>query len=61
MKKPRIILADDHTLFAEGLKRLLEPDYEIVAVVEDGEELVATAAQLPADLILADISMHGLN
>ncbi len=61
MKRPRIILADDHKIFAEGLKRLLEPDYEIVAIVEDGEELVATAAQLPADLILADISMPGLN
>ena len=48
-------------MFAEGLKRLLEPDYEIVAIVADGEKLVATAAQLPADLILADISMPGLN
>ncbi len=48
-------------MFAEGLKRLLEPDYEIVAMVEDGKDLVATVAETPADLILVDISMPGLN
>ena len=61
MKRPRIILADDHRMFAEGLKRLLEPDYEIVAMIEDGKELVATVTEIPTDLILVDISMPGLN
>ncbi len=61
MRKPRIILADDHRIFAEGLKRLLEPDYEIVAMLEDGKELVATAKEIPVDLIIIDISMPGLN
>jgi len=61
VRKPRIILADDHRIFAEGLKRLLEPDYEIVAMLEDGKELVATAKEIPVDLIIIDISMPGLN
>ena len=61
MNKPRIILADDHRIFAEGLKRLLEQNYEIVAMVEDGKELVLTAKEIPADVILVDISMPGLN
>ena len=61
MKRPRIILADDHRIFAEGLKRLIEQDYEVVAMVGDGKELLATVAEIPADLILMDISMPGLN
>ena len=61
MKKPRIILVDDHRMFAEGLKRLLEPDYEIVAIIEDGKELVATVEDLHVDLMIIDISMPGLN
>ena len=48
-------------MFAEGLKRLLEQDYEFVAMVEDGNELVLTAKEIPADVILVDISMPGLN
>ena len=48
-------------MFAEGLKRLLEPDYEIVAMIEDGKELVATVEDLHVDLMIIDISMPGLN
>ena len=61
MKQPRIIVADDHAIFAEGLKRLLETEYEIVAVVHNGDDLVDTACELKPDVILADISMPGLN
>ena len=45
----------------ERCERLLEPDYDIVAMVSNGKELVATAAEIPADLIIVDISMPGLN
>ena len=61
MKLPRIILADDHALFGEGLKRLLDPEYEIVALVNNGNDLVEMALELKPDLILADISMPGIN
>ena len=61
MKQPRIILADDHAIFAEGLKRLLDTEYEIVAVVHNGNDLVKTACELKPDVILADISMPELN
>lgn len=59
MKKKRFIIADDHEIFAEGLKRLVEPKYEVVAVVHDGNELVSAASKLRPDLILADITMPG--
>ena len=61
MKKPRLLLADDHTMVLEGFRRLLEPDYELVGAVEDGEALVKAAQQTKPDLILLDISMPLLN
>ncbi len=61
MKQPRIIVADDHAIFAEGLKRLLDTEYEIVAVVHNGNDLVTAARKLKPDVILADISMPDLN
>jgi DNA-binding NarL/FixJ family response regulator len=61
MSKPRLVLADDHRMFAEGLRRLLEADYDIVAVAEDGRAMVAAAAEHRPDVVIADISMPKLN
>ena len=61
MKKPRILIADDHRIFAEGLRSLLEGDYEVIGLVEDGEALLAAVAKLKPDLVVADVSMPGLN
>ena len=61
MTKPRLLIADDHKIFAEGLKRLLNADFDIAGVVEDGRELVAAAEKLRPDVIVADISMPMLN
>jgi DNA-binding NarL/FixJ family response regulator len=61
MKRPRVLLADDHTLVAEGLRRILEPECEVVGAVEDGRSLLAAAEQLKPDIILLDISMPLLN
>ena len=61
MKRPRILLADDHKIVTEGLKGLLEPEFELVGIVEDGRALLAAAEKLRPDVIVADISMPLLN
>jgi DNA-binding NarL/FixJ family response regulator len=61
MKRPRILLADDHRMVAEGLKSLLAAEFELVGVVEDGRALVESAKKLRPDAIVADISMPHLN
>ena len=59
--KPRLLLADDHTLLLEGIKLMLEPEFELVGSVEDGQALLAAAKTLKPDVILLDISMPVLN
>ena len=59
--RPRVLLADDHLLVAEALKSLLTPEFELVGVVEDGRALVAAAATLRPDVIVADVTMPHLN
>lgn len=61
MKKTRVLLADDHKIVLEGLRGILEPEFEIVGAVEDGRRLVAEANRLSPDVVVADISMPGLN
>ena len=61
MRRPRALLADDHALVVEGLRHLLEGEFELVGTVEDGRALIAAAQQLQPDVILLDISMPGLN
>jgi DNA-binding NarL/FixJ family response regulator len=55
MKKPRILLADDHKIVLEGLRGILDPEFEIVGAVEDGRALVAEAQRLKPDVVVADI------
>lgn len=61
MKRPRVLLADDHRLVAEGLKSLLSDEFELVGVVEDGRALIVAAQKLRPDVIVADITMPHLN
>jgi DNA-binding NarL/FixJ family response regulator len=61
MTKPRLLIADDHKIFAEGLKKLLNADFDIVGVVADGRELVTAAEKLRPDVMVVDISMPLLN
>ncbi len=61
MIRPRVLLADDHRIVAEGLKSLLTADFELVGVVEDGLELINAAKRLQPDVIVADITMPRLS
>lgn len=61
MSRPRILLADDHRIVAEGLKNLLAAEFDLVGVVEDGRALLDAAAALKPDVIVTDITMPHLN
>ena len=61
MAKNKILVAYDHPIVAEGLRRLLEPTFELVAIVENGHEMIAAAKKLKPDAIVVDISMPLLN
>jgi DNA-binding NarL/FixJ family response regulator len=61
MKRPRVLLADDHRIVVEGLRGLLEPEFELVGIVEDGRAMLEAAEKLQPDVIVADISMPLLN
>jgi len=61
MKKPRLLLADDHAILVEGLKALLAAEFEVVATAGDGRAVLEAAEKYQPDIILLDISMPGLN
>jgi DNA-binding NarL/FixJ family response regulator len=61
MNKPRLLIADDHTILLEGLKALLAPEFEVVATASDGRAVLEAAEKHRPDVILLDISMPGLN
>jgi DNA-binding NarL/FixJ family response regulator len=61
MARLRVLLADDHRMFSEGLARLLEPQFEIVGIIDNGHDLIAAAENLRPEVILVDISMPSLN
>jgi DNA-binding NarL/FixJ family response regulator len=59
----RVLLVDDHAMFREGVRSLLEgePDLEVVGEVEDGRQAVQTALTLAPDVVLMDITMPQLD
>lgn len=61
MKRPRVMLADDHTLIVDAFRRLLEPEFEVVATVADGRALLERAPGLRPDVIVLDLRMPLLN
>jgi DNA-binding NarL/FixJ family response regulator len=61
MKRPMILLADDHKLMAEALQHLLQTDFDVVGTVSDGRALIKAAAELKPELVVVDIGMPLLN
>ena len=61
IRRPSLLLADDHPLFLEGVRRLLETKYEVVGTVADGKALITAVQQLQPDIIVVDISMPEMN
>ena len=60
-KRTRVLIADDHSIVAEGLRSLLEKSCEVVGLVQDGRQLLVEAHKLKPDVIVLDISMPLLN
>ena len=60
MSKPVVILADDHSIVLEGLRRVLQPDFNVVATAQNGYELLALVLQHRPDVVVSDLSMPGL-
>ena len=61
MKKIRILLADDHKIVLEGIRNILEPEFDLVGMVENGRALVKACEEMSPDVVIVDISMPQLN
>ena len=61
MRRPRVLLADDHRLLREAFIKLLEPTCDVVGAVGDGRALLEAAPGLRPDIVVLDVSMPSLN
>ena len=61
MKRTRVLLADDHQMFLDGLKSMLEEEFEIVGTAENGRMLIEEVEKHRPDIVVTDISMPELN
>ena len=59
--RPRVLIADDHIMVAEAFKKLLESDFDVVGIVQDGQALVDFVSKFDPDVVLVDIAMPLLN
>ena len=59
--RARLLIADDHTLLAEACKSLLEPEFEVAGIIDNGRALVRMVCQLRPDAVILDIAMPELN
>jgi DNA-binding NarL/FixJ family response regulator len=59
--RAKLLIADDHTLLAEACKGLLEPEFEVVGIADNGRALLRLAYDLKPDVVVLDIAMPQLN
>jgi DNA-binding NarL/FixJ family response regulator len=59
--RPQVLIADDHAIFAEALRLLLEKSYRVVGTVADGRALLSATTKLAPDVVVVDIGMPLLN
>jgi DNA-binding NarL/FixJ family response regulator len=59
--RARLLIADDHTLLAEACKNLLEPEFDVVGIVDNGRALLQLASELKPEIVILDIAMPQLN
>ncbi len=60
-RRQTVLLADDHPMMLEGLRKLLVLDFEVIGTVTDGHALLAAAESRRPDLVITDISMPGID
>lgn len=61
VERIRVLLADDHETVLENVRALLEPEFEVVGTVRDGQSLLAAAETLKPDIMVVDVSMPVLS
>jgi DNA-binding NarL/FixJ family response regulator len=61
MRRPTVLLADDHVIFTDGIVRILNEHFDVVGTVRDGSSLLDAAGRLHPDVIVTDISMPTLS
>lgn len=59
--RARLLIADDHTLLAEACKSFLEPEFDVVGIVDNGRALLRLACELKPEVVMLDIAMPQLN
>ena len=61
MRRPTVLLADDHVVFTDGIVRILKERFDVVGTVTDGRSILEAASRLRPDVIVTDISMPTLS
>ena len=61
IKRPRVVIADDHAFVADACVKLLEPEFEVVGTFADGQALLAAVPELKPDVIVLDVGMPLMN